>query len=72
MKKLKASSGNEDSGMVGHMEEALKNRFEEFKGQETTSKLKFRRTSLKILKAKKRLPSFSPFVQLARITQGNN
>ncbi|KAI5658080.1 hypothetical protein M9H77_26873 [Catharanthus roseus] len=47
MKKLKASNGNEDNGMVAYMEEVL-------------------RTSLKSLKAKNRLPSCLPFVQLAR------
>ncbi|KAI5657954.1 hypothetical protein M9H77_26747 [Catharanthus roseus] len=41
MKKLKASNGNEDNGMVAYMEEALKNKFEEFGDQEETSKLFF-------------------------------
>ncbi|KAI5672385.1 hypothetical protein M9H77_12749 [Catharanthus roseus] len=39
IKKLKASNGNEDKGMVAYMEGALKNKFEEFKGQEKNSKL---------------------------------
>ncbi|KAI5662869.1 hypothetical protein M9H77_22192 [Catharanthus roseus] len=39
MKKLKASNRNEDNGMVAYMEEALKNKFEEFGGQGKASKL---------------------------------
>ncbi|KAI5676623.1 hypothetical protein M9H77_07573 [Catharanthus roseus] len=96
MKKLKASNGSEDSGTIAYKEEALKNKFEEFKGQEKTSKvftvcskktlssmvyedsgtIAYMEEALKNkfeeLKGQKRLPSCSPFVQLARITQGNN
>ncbi|KAI5681866.1 hypothetical protein M9H77_03094 [Catharanthus roseus] len=39
MKKLKASNGNEDNGMVTYMEESLKNRFERFGDQGEASKL---------------------------------
>ncbi|KAI5676583.1 hypothetical protein M9H77_07533 [Catharanthus roseus] len=39
IKKLKASFGIGDSGMVSYIEEALKNKFEEFQGQVKTSKL---------------------------------
>ncbi|KAI5663921.1 hypothetical protein M9H77_23244 [Catharanthus roseus] len=39
MKKLKASNGNEDIGMIAYMEEALKNKFGEFGDQGKVSKL---------------------------------
>ncbi|KAI5664558.1 hypothetical protein M9H77_23881 [Catharanthus roseus] len=39
MKKLKASNGNKDNVMVAYMEDDLKNKFEEFKGQGKASKL---------------------------------
>ncbi|KAI5676196.1 hypothetical protein M9H77_07146 [Catharanthus roseus] len=39
MKKLKASNGNEDNGMVAYMEKALKNKFEEYGDQGKASKL---------------------------------
>ncbi|KAI5668279.1 hypothetical protein M9H77_18132 [Catharanthus roseus] len=39
MKKLKASNGNKDNGMVAYMDEALKNIFGEFGDQGKASKL---------------------------------
>ncbi|KAI5653445.1 hypothetical protein M9H77_30632 [Catharanthus roseus] len=39
MKKLNASNGNRDNVMIGYLEEAFNNKFEEFEGQEKTSML---------------------------------
>ncbi|KAI5658032.1 hypothetical protein M9H77_26825 [Catharanthus roseus] len=39
MKKLKASNGKEDNGMIAYVEEVLKNKFEEIEIQRKTSKM---------------------------------